>query len=72
MRLFYICLFYVLCRCIVFANYYCRTVNDCVVECLNIPSEFIQHLKNISSEWIPVLQSDGNCYLYNKITGENV
>ena len=53
-------------------KYSCRTENDCVVNCLNIPDELIYYLKNFSSEWIPVLQNDGNCYLYNKITEENI
>jgi hypothetical protein len=69
---FYICMLYVLCGYMVFANYSCRKTDDCIIECLNIPSKFIYDLKNISSEWFPVLQDDGNCYLHNKITGENI
>ena len=54
-----------------FGGYSCRDVNDCVVNCLNIPKQFIYNLQNISSDWFPVLQDNGNCYLHNKITGEN-
>jgi hypothetical protein len=54
------------------STYSCRKANDCIVECINIPSRFIYELRNMSSEWFPVLQNDGNCYLHNKITGENI
>ena len=53
-------------------KYSCREVDDCIVECSNIPSQFIYTLKNISSIWFPVLQSDGTCYFHNSLTGENL
>ena len=56
----------------IYAKYSCRNVSDCIVECLNIPQNFIYNLKNISSDWFPVLQDDGNCYLHNSLTGENL
>ena len=68
MKLFYVFLFYILCRYFVLGDYSCREVDDCVVNCLNIPPRFIYNLKNMSSPWFPVLQDDGNCYLHNKFT----
>jgi hypothetical protein len=68
MKLFYVFIFYILCRYFVFGHYSCREVDDCVIDCLNIPPKFIYNLKNISSPWFPVLQDDGNCYLHNKFT----
>ena len=53
-------------------KYSCKTVNDCIVECSNIPSHLVYSLKNISSIWFPVLQSDGTCYLHNSLTNENL
>jgi len=71
MRLLYVFLFYILCRYLVFGNYSCREVDDCIVDCVNIPPRFIHNLKNISSLWFPVLQDDGNCYLHNRVVGTN-
>ena len=71
MKLFYVFLFYILCRYFVLGDYSCREVEDCVVNCLNIPPRFIYNLKNMSSPWFPVLQDDGNCYLHNKFTNRD-
>ena len=71
MKLFYVFLFYILCRYLVLGDYSCREVEDCVVNCLNIPPRFIYNLKNMSSPWFPVLQDDGNCYLHNKFTNRD-
>ena len=65
----FLCMF---CLYVGMSTYSCRKPNDCVVECGNIPSLFIYELRNMSSEWFPVLQTDGNCYLHNKISGENI
>ncbi len=56
---------------LVSSKYSCREVDDCMIYCLNIPSQLIYNLKNISSEWFPVLLDNDHCYLYNKLTDEN-
>ena len=71
MKLFYVFIFYILCRYLVFGDYSCREVDDCVIDCLNIPSKFIYNLKNISSPLFPVLQDDGNCYLHHQFTNRD-
>ena len=65
MRLFYLISFCILCQYLVLAFYSCRKVDDCIVDCLNIPSKIIYNLRNMSSIWFPVLRDDGNCYLHN-------
>jgi len=71
MKLFYLFVFYILCRHLVFGDYSCREVDDCAIDCVNMSPRFIENLKNISSPLFPVLQDDGNCYLHNRVAGTN-